>query len=123
MTIERVHGVYKGRCRAVAYGGLVYAVATDQSNSKGMAAQTRKTLAALEKNLVDAGSGKDRILQATIYITDLALKYEMDDVWCEWIGEEANWPQRACVGAQLAGETLVEITVTAAMPDAPSPPP
>jgi hypothetical protein len=29
-------------------------------------------------------------------------------------GDWQNWPQRACVGAPLAGDTLVEIVVTAA---------
>ena len=39
----------------------------------------------------------------------------MDEVWNDWIGSDwQNWPQRACVGAPLAGDTLVEIVVTAA---------
>ena len=38
----------------------------------------------------------------------------MDAEWCEWIGDAANWPQRACVQAALAPGTLVEITVVAA---------
>ena len=40
----------------------------------------------------------------------------MDAEWCEWIGDTANWPQRACVQAALAPGTLVEITVVAARP-------
>ena len=70
---------------------------------------------ALDKNLKDAGSDKSRLLQATVYLKDMAAKAEMDAVWCEWIGSEENWPQRACVGADLAGDDLIEIVVTATM--------
>jgi enamine deaminase RidA (YjgF/YER057c/UK114 family) len=70
-------------------------------------------LAALDKNLEDAGSDKTRLLQATVYLNDMATKADMDAVWCDWIGDSENWPQRACVGADLAGDDLVEIVVTA----------
>ena len=114
MTIERIQGSAKGRARATRYGGLVYAVATDPESAPGIAAQTRNTLALLEKNLVDGGSDKTRIVQATVYLTDMNNKDAMDEVWCEWIGGPENWPQRACVGTGLAGKTLVEIVAVAA---------
>jgi enamine deaminase RidA (YjgF/YER057c/UK114 family) len=114
MTIERVHGEARGRCRAVAYNGLVHAVATDQSSAPTVAEQTRRTLAALDDALAAAGSDKTRLLQATVYLRDMATKAEMDEVWCDWIGPSENWPQRACVGVDLAGADLVEIVVTAA---------
>lgn len=114
MTIKRVSGKYRGRCRAVAHSGLVYAVATDTTSAAGIAEQTKRTLETLEQNLIDAGSGKDRLLQATIYLQDMSMKVEMDAVWCDWIGSKDNWPQRACVGADLASDDLVEIVVTAA---------
>jgi len=113
--ITRLPGVYKGRSRAVQHNGIVYAVATDQSYADGIEEQTQLTLAALEKNLQDAGSDKTRILQATVYLTDMSMKARMDAVWCEWIGDQENWPQRACVGTDLAGETLIEVVVTAAV--------
>ena len=115
MTIKRLPGTARGRCRATVHGGLVYAVATDPNEAEGITAQTRNTLAALEATLEEAGSGKTRILQATVYLRDMANKPEMDEVWCDWIGPEENWPQRACVGTDLAGEDLVEIVVTASL--------
>ena len=114
MPIERFHGTSRGRCRAVAHGGLVYAVATDTGSAPTVAEQTRSALAILERTLTEAGSGKNRLLQATVYLRDMATKAEMDAVWCDWIGDKANWPQRACVGTDLAGNDLVEIVVTAA---------
>ena len=115
MTIDRLRGAAKGRSSAVNHNGIVYAVATASSDSSSVAEQTRLTLAVLEKNFTAAGSDKTRLLQATVYLRDMSTKAEMDEVWCEWIGEADNWPQRACVGADLAGNDLVEIvTVSAA---------
>ncbi len=112
--IERYQGKYTGRNRACAYRDLVWTVGTAQDDSLNLADQTRKTLQAIEKNLADAGSDKHSIVNAVVYITDINAKKDMDDVWKEWIGDDPeNWPQRACVGTQLAGNTLVEITVTA----------
>ncbi|MBL4720000.1 MAG: RidA family protein, partial [Alphaproteobacteria bacterium] len=78
-----------------------------------LAEQTRLTLAKLDKNLGDLGSDKTRILSATVYITDISKKADMDAVWNPWIGP-GNWPQRACIGVDLAEGDLVEITIVAA---------
>ncbi|MGI9568805.1 MAG: RidA family protein [Desulfobulbia bacterium] len=113
MTITRHHGPSRGRCRATAHGGLVYAVATHESSAQTIEEQTADTLKLLENILNDAGSGKDKVLQATVYLRDMSMKPAMDEVWCEWIGPKENWPQRACVGADLAGNDLIEVVVTA----------
>ncbi len=120
--IRRWRGRYQGRNRAVAYADLVFTVATAADGSVGVAGQTAQTLAQLESNLIDAGSDRHHILNATVYLADIATKPEMDAVWNDWIGPDPeNWPQRACVGAALAGDTLVEITLVAAR--APGDPP
>lgn len=103
----------KGRCSAVQSGGLVYAVATDPHCADGITNQTRNTLDELDGVLAKAGSSKTGLVQATVYLTDISAKPAMDAVWCEWIGPEDNWPQRACVGAQLDEGYLVEIVVVA----------
>ena len=115
MTIERLTSIHKGRSPAVTHNGTVYAVATALSDSPSVAEQTRLTLARIEQILKDAGSDKTRILQATVYLPDMSTKAEMDEVWSAWIGDAENWPQRACVGADLAGNDLVEIVVVAAV--------
>lgn len=105
----------KGRCSAVVSGGLVYAVATDPHCAPGIIAQTGNTLEELDRVLSEAGSGKSGLIQATVYLADIAQKPEMDSVWIDWIGPEENWPQRACVGAALNEGYLIEIVVTAAV--------
>ena len=69
-------------------------------------------LALIERSLIEAGSDKTKLLQATVYVTEISRKAEMDEVWNEWIGPD-NWPQRACIGVDLAPGDLVEIVVIA----------
>ena len=112
MTINRYKGSAAGRNRCVEHGGIVYTVAT--APGADIQEQTRNSLAHLDESLEMAGSNKTRILQAQIFLSDMSLKSGMDEVWNDWIGDDwQNWPQRACVGAPLAGDTLVEIILTA----------
>ena len=113
MTIERLAGGARGRSRAVVHEGRVYTVATAADTTLDIAGQTAQTLAVIDRNLTDCGSNRTRILSATVYLVDITRKSEMDSVWNDWIGPD-NWPQRACVGAALHGDTVVEITIVAA---------
>ena len=118
MTIQRWKGDAAGRNRTVRHAGIVYTVATAASAGPDIQAQTRKSLEIVEKNLNEAGSDKSRLLSVQIFLADMAQKDAMDAVWNPWIGADwETWPQRACVGAPLAGGTLVEIVVTAAAKD------
>ncbi|MEM8837235.1 MAG: RidA family protein [Pseudomonadota bacterium] len=113
MTLKRIPYEGLGRCRAVVSDGFVYAVATDPHEADEILEQTKNTLNELERLLIEAGSGKPGLLQATVYLTDMKEKAAMDSVWIDWIGPEENWPQRACVGVDLAGRDLIEVVVTA----------
>jgi enamine deaminase RidA (YjgF/YER057c/UK114 family) len=93
----------------------VYAVATDPECADGIAEQTRNTLEDIERMLVNAGSGKAGLVQATVYLSDMSHKLEMDAVWCAWVGPEENWPQRACIGVQLEAGYLIEVVVVATL--------
>lgn len=110
MTITRIPGAAVGRCKTVIHGDMVWTVATAEGAT--VADQTRATLAQIDANLREAGTDKHRIVDATIYLTDMATKGEMDAVWCDWI-PDGGWPCRACVGTDLAPGNLVEIKLTA----------
>lgn len=111
--IQRLAGKVPSRSRAVMHDGLIYTVATSAQKSPSLYEQTRQTLAAIDKTLAEAGSSKSRILRATVYITDMSKKSEMNRAWDEWV-DMANPPQRACIGVALEGDDLVEILVIAA---------
>ncbi len=117
IEIGRVRGVYRGRNAGTRYNGFAWAVATDQGRAPDIHAQTVAALAEIDRVLGELGTDRSRILTATVYLTDISAKDEMDRAWCAWLGEDPeHWPQRACVEAGLAGETLVEIVVLAACP-------
>src|SRR3546814_3197953 len=59
-----------------------------------MRKQTIDALANIDRQLAKAGTDKSRLLQATVYITDMALKAQMNEVWLGWIDPD-NAPQRA----------------------------
>lgn len=111
MTV-RLPGSQATRCRAVIHDGLVFAVAVAGDKVPSMYDQTRMALAGLDATLAEAGSSKSRILTALVYIADMAQKEEMNRAWDEWADVE-NPPMRACIGAVLAGASLVEIVITA----------
>lgn len=112
-SIERWRGQAAGRNRAVAYRDLVWTVATAPGTD--VREQAPRVLAALDRNLADAGTDRTRLVSATVYLADMATKPALDEAWNAWIGPDPDhWPQRACVGAALADGCLVEIVVLAA---------
>ena len=115
MNIKRILSNARGRSDAVAFNGMAFLVAYDPDAAEGIEAQTRNSLLFLESKLPEVSSGKHALLQVTVFLSDMKMKPAMDEVWCDWIGPEENWPQRACVGADLGDEvTLIEITAIAA---------
>ncbi len=113
MNIER-HGTTRRYSDMVAHGGTVYLVEVPQTLTADITGQTREMLASVEKLLAQAGSDKSRLLQATIYLRDMADYAAMNAVWDEWVPEGAA-PVRACVEARLANpEMCVEIVIVAA---------
>ena len=115
--IGHVRGVYQGRNAGKKYNGFAWAVATDRADGLDLHAQTVAALAEIDRVLGELGTDRTRLLTATVYVTDIGRKDEMDRAWRDWIGEDpAHWPQRACVEAGLHGRTLVEIVVLAACP-------
>ncbi|MDX3929827.1 MAG: RidA family protein [Shinella sp.] len=100
--------------RVVEHNGMVFVGGTTcDDESLDMAGQTREILAKVDGYLAEAGSDRTKLLSATIFVTDLGLKPQMDAVWKEWLAPE-HLPVRATVGvADLGGDTLIEIVVTA----------
>ena len=113
--IVRVPGPFSAsRCRAVVHNGVVSFFAVSPSKAMPMYEQSRAALAEVDRILAEVGSSKDRILTAMVYIADMDRKEEMNRAWDEW-ADLAHPPMRACVGATLTGDSLIEIVMTAAV--------
>lgn len=112
--IERKRGIYTGRNKSSAYKDLVWTVATAKDTGKSLKEQAIETFEIIDNNLKELGSDKSKIVSAQVYITKMEDKNIMDSVWKTWVGDNPdNWPQRACLGVNLEGDVLIEVTVTA----------
>jgi enamine deaminase RidA (YjgF/YER057c/UK114 family) len=115
MMIKRIEKT-KIMHRIVRHNGVLYigGLIADDCDG-GMGSQTRQICAKLDKLLATAGSDKTKLLSATLYVTDIDAKAEMNEAWLEWL-DGTDLPARATIGvATLGGPTVkIEIVVTAA---------
>lgn len=111
--IERIE--FRSRIHlAVVHGGIVYLSGQVGTRGQSAAEQTREVLAKIDGLLERAGSGKTRILQSTLWLSDMADAPVVNAVWDAWMPDE-HAPVRSTGQVKLASpELLVEITVVAA---------
>jgi enamine deaminase RidA (YjgF/YER057c/UK114 family) len=115
MKIER-HDTGPRMSKAVVHGDTVYlaGIVADAPKGKSMAEQTKSILSQIDGFLAKAGTGKNKILSANIWVTSMADFAEMNAVWDAWVSP-GNAPARATVEAKLASpDYKVEIMVVAA---------
>lgn len=115
MQIERYQTTER-MSRLVVHGETIYlcgqVAKDDTADIKG---QTATTLEKIEELLATVNSGKEQLLSVTIYLADMALFKEMNEVWDAWV-TPGKAPARACVQASMARpELLVEMSVVAAI--------
>ncbi|MDB5377892.1 MAG: hypothetical protein JWR00_2338 [Rubritepida sp.] len=112
--ITRIPGAVASRSKAVVHNGVVTTVTTSPDKAESMYVQAKGALANIDKNLVDAGTSKAKILTAICYCADMSRKAELNKAWDEWV-DMSNIPMRAVIGATLEGKDLIEIVCTAAV--------
>ena len=102
--------------KIVKHGGVVYLCGQVGSGTT-VAEQTEDCLTRVDRLLRDAGSSREHMLHATIWLADMTDFDAMNEVWDAWVPQGAA-PARACGEAKLADADLrVEIIVTAAWVD------
>lgn len=115
MTIERQQ-VTERMSRIVKHNGVVYL--SGQVPKDANADITEQTVTMLDKVdelLLAAGSSREHMLSATIFLKTMNDFAAMNAVWDAWV-PEGQAPARTCVeGAMARNELLVEISVTAAV--------
>ncbi|MDF9301581.1 RidA family protein [Tritonibacter mobilis] len=101
--------------KIVKHNGVAY-LCGQVGSGDTVAEQTRDCLSRVDALLRDAGSSREQMLQAIVWLADMADFAEMNEVWDAWV-PEGHAPARACGEAKLArAELKVEIIVTAAYP-------
>ncbi len=99
--------------KIVKHNGVAY-LCGQVGEGASVTEQTEDCLARVDALLTQAGSSREKMLQAVIWVADMADFAEMNAVWDAWV-PEGHAPARACGEAKLARPELkVEIIVTAA---------
>lgn len=100
--------------RVVSHGDQIWLSGVTAGNpSLDMAGQTSAALERIDALLTANGSDRNHLLHATIYITDFALKDDMNKAWLEFFAADVL-PARATLGVADLGEgVLIEIVATA----------
>jgi len=110
--IERIEtGVRSSK--VVKHNGVAY-ITGQVGEGNGIKEQTAECLRRLDAALTLAGSSREKMLRATIWLAHMSDFAAMNEVWNAWV-PEGHAPARACGEARLARpELLVEIIVDAA---------
>ena len=99
---------------AVIHGSTIYLAGQVGTPDTSVTQQTQEVLAAIDSLLARCGSGKAKILSATIWLSDISTFAEMNAVWDAWVDKD-NPPARATSEGKLAAPGYkVEIIVVAA---------
>jgi enamine deaminase RidA (YjgF/YER057c/UK114 family) len=113
MSIKRIESGPRMSQAVVANGFVFLAGQVAADTSADVEGQTRQVLGEIDRLLAVAGSSKNRILTATIYLADVSTFGAMNKAWEVWVAADGK-PARATVEASMvAPEYKVEIQVTA----------
>ena len=112
-SIERSRG--NGRMsQIVEHAGVIYLSGQVADPAKDITEQTKEVLGKIDALLTEAGSGKQHILSATIWLKDMSDFAALNDVWDDWV-VSGHEPSRACGTSDLAHPGMkVEIMIVAA---------
>ena len=110
--IERLHTTER-MSKIVKHNGTIY-LCGQVGSGETITEQTQDCLSRVDALLIEAGSSREHILQAIIWLSDMSYFAEMNEVWNAWV-PEGHAPARACGETKLARDVLkVEIIITAA---------
>ena len=116
--IERKH-TNERMSKWVSHGNTLYLTGQTAGGSKTAAAdisqQTHEALSRVDALLTEAGSGREKMLSATIFLKHIGDFAAMNAVWESWVAH-GTAPARTTVEARLGADSLLfEISVIAAL--------
>lgn len=99
--------------KIVKYQGIAY-ITGQVGEGETIQEQTTECLRRLDQLLINAGSSREMMLRATIWLADMKDFDGLNEIWNAWV-PSGHAPARACGEAKLARPELkVEIIVDAA---------
>ncbi|GAA0556844.1 RidA family protein [Halomonas salifodinae] len=118
MTVSYHHSNAR-MSQITVHNGTVYLAGQVPSDASAeMRGQTEQVLTRIDELLAEAGTSKQHLISAQVWVTSMAEFDAMNAAWDAWV-VPGRPPVRAAVEAKLAKpEWKVEIMVTAALPEA-----
>jgi len=99
--------------KIVKYNGIAY-ITGQVGEGATIQEQTTECLRRVDALLTQAGSSREQMLRATIWLADMSDFNGLNEIWNTWV-PEGHAPARACGEAKLARPELkVEVIVDAA---------
>ncbi|MEN9434265.1 MAG: hypothetical protein RLZZ422_1854 [Pseudomonadota bacterium] len=112
MLLKRYHTSTR-YSEVVTYKGVAY-LCGQVGQGTTIEAQTLHCLEQIDELLQQVNSGRDKILQATIWLSDINDYDAMNVIWDAWV-PPGFAPARACCETKLASDDYkIEIIITAA---------
>ena len=109
--IERI-GTTARASKIVKHNGIAY-LSGQVGEGATIQDQTVECLSRVDTLLKEAGSDREHMLRATIWLADMSDFAGLNEIWNAWV-PEGHAPARACGEAKLArAELKVEIIVDA----------
>jgi Putative translation initiation inhibitor, yjgF family len=99
--------------RATVHNGIIYFCGhVDGKRHATIKEQTKALLERYDELFKQYGTDKEHLLMVTIYISDMALKAEMNEVYNAWT-TPGKAPARVCVEAKIDDGFFLEMSVIA----------
>ena len=99
--------------KIVKHNGVVY-LSGQVGDGETIVEQAEDCLGRVDSLLKEAGSSREQMLSAIVWLSDMAYFAEFNTIWNAWV-PSGHAPARACGEAKLARSVLkVEVIVTAA---------
>lgn len=116
MALKRIDAG-KRMSMAVIHNGMAYLAGfvSEEAKGKSVLEQTKDILTQIDATLKKAGTSKENIVKANIWLTDIGTFSQMNEAWDGWVTPGVT-PARATVESKLAAPGYeVEIMVEAAI--------
>jgi enamine deaminase RidA (YjgF/YER057c/UK114 family) len=102
--------------RIVVHNNTVYLCGQVGEPGTPIKEQAMEMLSRVDKLLIEAGSKREDMISATVYLSDIRYFEAFNEVWDAWVAP-GQPPARACLEARMASPGLFcEISVIAALP-------
>lgn len=103
--------------RIVVHGGVAYLAGVVPVDRAGdIKAQTTEVINRIDELLASAGTNKNNLLTAQIWLKDITNDFNgMNEIWDAWVPEGQAAARATCQASLMTPDILVEIIVTAAV--------